>query len=234
MKKEIFKEKCFYFVMALFITTVCLLMCTNHEISKTKKLVEEVEYYDSLNNYNKVYYNRTFNTLKKVNRELYDSLKDYKNQIEFLVQFSHEQQYNTGVVTITKTKHDTVFIDKDIEAKLPKPSTFEYTSEPNDTFTYKLKVNSIFEPNWYSLSVNTKNQFTIVNKQDEPNGPNHITIGSNNGGIVSNVTVFHKEQKRKVADRIAFGPTVNVGYDPINKQWGTVVGVGITFDVKWW
>ena len=108
--------------------------------------------------------------------------------------------------------------------------TYEYTSEPNDTFQYKLNVNSFTEPNWFSIQAKVKNKFTIVNKED--GGVNHTTIGSDNGGTISDVTLWKKEQKKTVWDRISVGPTFTAGYDPINKQWGVMVGFGIGFNVK--
>jgi len=223
-----FKQKCFYIVLFLFIITCGLVWFSHTEYKNSKKLVEEVEYYDSLNNYNKIYYNKKFDELKKENKQLYDSLKKSKSQIEFLVQFTHEKEYETGKVIIKK---DTIYRDSLIEIKLPEPKNFEYTSEPNDTFSYKLTINSSLEPNWYSIKAKTKNKFTIVNKQDSEDGPNHITIGSNTGGITSDVTVFHKKQKRKIWDRVSIGPSVTAGYDAVNKQWGIMAGASVTFDL---
>ena len=189
-----------------------------------------MEYYDSLNNYNKIYYSKTFSELKKENKELYDSLKQYKNQIDFLVQFTHEKDYETGKVDtkpniVDSVVYDTIKVNETLMAK-----TYEYISEPNDTFQYKLNINSYTEPNWYSIKAKVKNKFTIVNKED--GGVNHITIGSGNGGTVSNVTVFNKKEKRSFWNRFSFGPGVTAGYDPINKQWGVVVGATASFDLK--
>ena len=226
---EILKEKCFYVVLTLLITTVGLLIFTHYEIFNTKKLVEEVEFYDSLNNYNKIYYETSFNILKKENRQLYDSLKQYKDKITYLVQFTHEKEYNSGNVhskptVIDSVIHDTITIEKPLIAK-----TYEYVSEPNDTFQYKLHVNSYLEPNWFQLQAKVKNKFTIVNKEE--NGMNHIVIsdGTNNGTI-GNVTVYKKKQS--VWKRFSFGPSATAGYDPINRQWGVVFGVGGTFNLN--
>jgi hypothetical protein len=205
---------------------------SHSQVKETKRLVEEVEYYDSLNRYNKIYYDKTFNELKKENKELYDSLKDYKDQITVLIQFKHEKEYNTGKVTTKPTIKDSIVYDT-IPITIPQVAkTFEYTSEPNDTFQYKLNVNSFTEPNWYSLQAKVSNKFTIVNKQDTPDGPNHITIGNDNGGTISDVTVFKKKEKRKFLNRFSFGPAVTAGYDVINKQWGIMAGASITFDLK--
>ena len=226
--KTPFNHKCFYVVAVLFLITCGLLWFSHGQYEKSRRLIEEVEYYDSLNNYNYIYYSKKFASLKDENRALYDSLKHYKNQIDYIVQFYHEKEYNTGQVTTKPKTKDSVMHDT-----IPQVAkTFEYTSEPNDTFLYKLTINSSLEPNWYSIDAKTKNKFTIVNKQDEEDGPNHITIGSENGGQITDVTVFHKKQKRKTWDRVSVGPSVTGGYDVVNKQWGIMVGASITFDLK--
>ena len=225
--KNILKEKCFYFVLVLFLLTIGLLIFTHYEVNKNKELIGEIEYYDSLHNYHKVYYENSFNALKKTNKELYDSLKDYKDQISYLVQFTHEKEYNTGKIS---TKPHKVEKPNNIADSIPSSKTYEYVSEPNDTFQYKLKINSLTQPNWYSLSAKVKNKFTIVNKEDG-NGGNHITIsdGTTNGTI-SNVTVFKK--KKSFWERFSAGPSITGGYDPINKQWGILAGASVTFDIK--
>ena len=231
MKNPI-KQKYFYVVLILFIIICGLLWFAKKEYDHSRKLVEEVEYIDSLNRYNKIYYDKTFNELKKENKELYDSLKDYKDQITVLIQFKHEKEYNTGKVTTKPTIKDSIVYDT-IPITIPQVAkTFEYISEPNDTFQYKLNVNSFTEPNWYSLQAKVSNKFTIVNKQDSPDGSNHITIGNDNGGTISDVTVFKKKEKRKFLNRFSFGPAVTAGYDVINKQWGIMAGTSITFDLK--
>ena len=225
-----FRQKCFYVVFGLFLITCGLLWFAHKEYVHSKELIEEVEYYDSLNNYNKIYYSKKFNALKKENKQLYDSLKKYKDKIDYVVQFTHEKEYNTGKTTSKPKIKDSTVYDT-IPVLVPQVAkTYEYTSEPNDTFQYKLNVNSFTEPLWYSMSAKVKNKFTIVNKSED--NMNHTTIGSENGGNISDVTLFHKEQKRSVWNRFSIGPAVTAGYDVINKQWGVTAGVSVTYDLK--
>ena len=225
-----FKQKCFWIVLILFLITCGLVWYADKSYNNTRRLVEEVEYYDSLNRYNKIYYSKTFSDLKKENKELYDSLKKYKDKLDIVIQFTHEKEYNTGQVTNKPKIKDSVVYDT-IPVTIPQiAKTYEYTSEPNDTFQYKLNVNSFTEPNWYSIQAKIKNKFTIVNKEE--NGQNHITIDPENGGTITNPTVFKKEKKKSFLDRFAIGPSVTAGYDVVNKQWGVMVGASITFDLK--
>ena len=66
----------------------------------------------------------------------------------------------------------------------------------------------------------------------EEGGANHITIKPDNGGTITNPTVWKKKEKRSFFDRLSFGPGVTAGYDPINKQWGIMVGASVTFNLK--
>lgn len=168
----------------------------------------------------------------KQNKELYDSLKDYKDQVAYLVQFTHEKHYSTGKVSTKPIIKDSIVYDT-IPITVPQVAkTFEYLSEPNDTFQYKLNVNSFTEPNWYSIQAKVKNKFTIVNLQAEEDGLNHLIIDGGNNSTITNVTAFKKKEKRKFWDRWSVGPAVTAGYDIINKQWGVTAGASLTFDLK--
>ena len=217
-------KKCLAIFMACLLVIVGLVAFTHYKLSQAGKKLAEIEYKDSVNNYNKIYYETSIKELKKKNRQLYDSLEASKDQISYLIQFTSNQHYNTGKVII-KEKHDTIYRDSVKEAK-----TFEYTNvNPNDTMQYKLQINSEEEPNWYSLDIRTSTKYTIVNKELE-NGQNHITIGENtHTADITDVTVFKK--KRSFWDRFSVGPSVTAGYDVVNKQFGVMAGGSITFDL---
>ena len=220
-----------WIITLLIVVIVVLIAYFNYELQKKQKKIDEIEYTDTTGTYHKQYYETKFKELKKINRELYDSLKQYKDRIDYIVQFYHEKDYNTGQVH-TKPKIINSVVYDTVPVTIPQVAkTYEYTSEPNDTFQYKLNVNSFTEPNWYSIKAKVKNKFTIVNKEDG-NGMNHITIDPENGGTVSNTTIFKKEKKRSFWDRFSVGPAVTAGYDVVNKQWGIMAGTSVTFDLK--
>ena len=232
--KEFFKElykKYSSWIIAFLLTIVAFLIAYfNYRLEQKQRKIDEIEYTDSTGAYNKLYYEAKFASLKKQNKELYDSLKQYKDKIDYIVQFYHEKEYNTGQVHTKPNIIDSVVYDTIPYTVPPIAKTYEYTSEPNDTFQYKLNVNSFTEPNWYSIQAKVKNKFTIVNKEE--GGMNHITIDPGNGGTITNPTVWKKKEKRSLWDRFSFGPGVTAGYDPINKQFGVVVGASATFDLK--
>ena len=220
-------KKCLAIFMACLLVILGLVAFTHYKLSQANKKLAEIEYKDSVNNYNKIYYETSIKELKKKNRQLYDSLEASKYQIDYLVQFTAKQKYSTGKVIIKKEYiRDTVYQDSIKDAK-----TFEYTNvNPNDTMNYKLQINSTEEPNWYSLDISTSTKYTIVNKELE-NGQNHITIGDEgHNADITDVTVF-KKKKKSFWDRFSVGPSVTAGYDVVNKQWGVMAGGSVTFDL---
>ena len=228
--KKLYEKYSSWIIAFLVVLIIGVIAYFNYRLKEEQKKMDEVEYTDTTGTYNKLYYEKKFKELKKENRELYDSLKQYKDKIDYIVQFYHEKEYNTGQVTTKPNIKDSIVYDT-IPVTIPQIArTYEYLSEPNDTFQYKLNVNSFTEPNWYSIQAKVKNKFTIVNKEE--GGMNHITINPGNGGTITDPTVWKKKEKRSLWDRFSFGPGVTAGYNPINKQFGVVVGASVTFDLK--
>ena len=228
--KKFYNRFSSWIITLLIVVIVGLIAYFNYELQKKQKKIDEIEYTDTTRTYHKQYYETKFKELKKINRELYDSLKQYKDKIDYIVQFYHEKDYNTGQVHTKPKIIDSVVYDTVLVTIPQVAKTYEYTSEPNDTFQYKLNVNSFTEPLWYSIDAKVKNKFTIVNK-DEGNGINHIAIQPNNGGTIYDPTIFKKEKKRTFWERFSVGPAVTAGYDVINKQWGITAGAAVTFDL---
>lgn len=196
--------------------------------------VNKTEYVDSTGVHHVEYNSSDFSALKKENKQLYDSLKQYKNQIDYLVQFNYNKGYNTGkVITKTTTKEVPVYI-KDESGKYveynEEAKTYEYKNEPNDTLQYNLKINSTREPNWYELNVKTYDKITIVNK-DDGNNKNHLTINTDNKADVSDVTVFKKKEKKHIMNVISVGPTVGYGYSLKSHKLEPFIGISISYNI---
>ena len=209
---------------SLFIVIVAVCMLSTFIVTKrcSTQLSRGVisngtEYVDSANVYNKIYTDEEFKSLRKENKKLYDSLKASKNQINYLLQFKYDKSYSSGKVDIGNKAPS-------LEAK-----DYVYESTKNDSFEYKLTINSEKEPNYYKLDARFKEKFTIVNKNQD--GMNHTTIQGDGKGDIKDVTVFNKKQKTKFADRFSVGPSVTFGYDPIHKNIGCMVGVSLTYNL---
>jgi hypothetical protein len=182
------------------------------------------------NKHTTIVYEQKLETLKKTNKELYDSLKIYKDEIDYLAQFKHTKEYvvHEVIKPIEKNDESADSVNVKVEEEI-KEFVYE-NKEPNDTLNYKLRIGSTVEPNWYSINFKVSETFTLVNK--EVNGINETTIAPSTGsGVISNVTVLKQKEKFKLKDRIAIGPSVTAGYCLINKKVDVMVGVSVTFDL---
>ena len=215
-------------VVAIFMSLIGVHMC-----SKLKK-VKKIEYTDSICVHHVKYNDGKFSDLKKENEQLYDSLKKYKKQIDYLVQFTYEKTYTTNKVVIKKESDAQQTYTKNQDGNLVEniedAKTYEYSNEPNDSINYQLKINSTREPNWYSLDVKMHDRITIVNK-NEGNGDNHLTISTDNKAEISNTTVFKKKRKKNIFNKIAIVPGIYYGYDIKNKSIGYGVAVTIGYNI---
>ena len=219
------KDYCSVINIALFIITLVFGTIAIKRTNNTRDIIENIEYVDSTNTFNKIYYDTKISNLKKKNKELYDSLKTCRDQITYLVQFKYEKTYSTGKVSTKEKPKQTV---KPIEVDTTS-TTYEYSNSEKDTLNYRLKINSQKEPNWYSLDVTVSDKFTIVNKSDGE-GMNMISIHGENEGNVSDVTVFKKKDKSyRLKDHIYTGPTVTAGYDMLNNNFGVMVGWSVGY-----
>ena len=198
-----------------------------------KDKLDEIELVNEKNEYRKIYYESEISELKKKNKALYDSIKGFKDQVSWLVQFKYEKEYDTGVVVtkpIEEPKKDSTDVNSDT-ATYVKPEIKEYTfsSELNDTMNYRLTIGALSEPYWYRLHVILSDKFTIVNK--DKGEMNDVTIGGQHQGTISDVTVFTKKEKETFWDRFAIGPSVSYSYDPRTRSLGPTVGISITYNL---
>jgi hypothetical protein len=186
--------------------------------NKVNKGLDRIEVVNEDGLHTSIYYDKTISSLKQENKELYDSIKGFKDEIDYLVQFKYKKTYRVDTVYC-----DTTHTDKDV-------TVFEYdNTEKNDSMNYHLEIASKEEPRWYRLNVEVGDQFTIVNKRDAE-GLNITDIKSENKAEVSSVVVFHKKQS--FWKNFSVGPSVNVGYDVLNNQVGLNVGFGVTFRIN--
>lgn len=207
-------------VYGLFLIIICVLLCRVHNITKiTEEQIQEFEHYNESDGlYTKLYYDQTIESLKKENKELYDSIKIFKDEIDYLVQFKYQKEFSTGKIDVSK---DTI---KNEEIK-----TFEYNSNENDTLKYNLKIGSVKEPNWYSIDFSVSDDFTIINKKI--NDVNKIDIKTDNGGKIDNTTIIKVKEKKNILNNFAIGPSITCGYDFAKKEPEFIVGFSITYDI---
>ena len=121
-------------------------------------------------------------------------------------------------ITRWKTKVDTLFKYKENDT-IPhvvelKGKTYSNTiTDSNDTITYHAHVSGY-----------------DVDNQDYPR-LDSIGFTLRRFNIQTNTTstrVVNAHQKRQF---ITTSPSITVGYDPVNKQWGAMVGISLNFNV---
>lgn len=214
--------KKYYIYILLIITILILGIKLNYEMGKRNKLLTDpivVENGDS-GRYSVIYYSQdSYKWLKSQNQDLYDSLKKYKNQIDFITQFNYYKEYKTDTVVV-----DTTSVNEDV-------AVYEYTNEPNDSLQYNLTIGSTVPPRWYMLKMSVADQFTIVNKSD--GDLNNTSIESKNGGELSSVIVYNPNTSTKQSfwNRFSIGPSVTTGYCINNKNLDVMFGFSVTYNI---
>ena len=190
------------------------IMCMQNKIEKNNQFIEKelMQGFTQKENMDKL-----FEELKNENKELYDSLKIYKDKIKTVIQFKYKKEYIT----------DTVYITKETPSNI---NVYSYKNNTNDSINYKLQIGSTVEPNWYSLNMSVSDRFTIVTKNIGSN-INVTDIKSDSEGQINNVTVFTKKEKKSVFDNFAIGPSITYGYDLHERKPTFVVGVSATYNL---
>lgn len=212
-----------YILYALFLISICCLTYHNFRLNKlAKKSVVKIEEIKSDSSQIAIiHYEEKIKDLSNVNKELYDSIKIFKDKIDYLVQFRYNKKYKTGKVKTDSIKNK---INKDTII-----NTYEF-SEKNDTVSYKLMIGSQVKPEWYSLDFNVSDKFTIVNK--DYGNFNKLDINSNSSGIINDVTVLKKKEKNRIIDNFSIGPSLSLGYNFGSKEPEIILGISITYDIK--
>lgn len=152
-------------------------------------------------------------------------LNDYKkfvSSIDFTTIVTTDTVYETKTyrdtvpeyITKWKTKTDTLFKENDSIPHVVelKGKTYSNTiTDSNDTITYQAHisgydVDSVGYPRLDSIGFSLK-RFNIQTNTTQ---------------------VVNVPQKQKL---LTTSPSITVGYDPINKQWGAMVGLSLNFNV---
>ena len=154
-------------------------------------------------------------------------LHDYKqlvSSIDYSTIVTTDTIYETKTLTDTvpeyitkwKTKTDTLFKENDSIPHVVqlKGKTYSNTiTDDNDTITYQAHisgydVDSQEYPRLDSIGFTLRRFITQTN--------------------TTSTQVVNAHQKRQF---ITTSPSVTLGYDPVNKQWGAMVGVSLNFNV---
>lgn len=152
--------------------------------------------------------------------------KDFVNSIDTttLTIVEKDTVYETKTLTDTvpqfitrwKTKTDTLFKGNDSTPHLVELKGKTYcniVTDDNDTITYKAHISG-YDMNNSQYPRLDSIEFTL----------RRFNIQTN----TTSTRVVNVPQKQKL---LTTSPSVTLGYDPINKQWGAMVGVSLNFNV---
>lgn len=154
-------------------------------------------------------------------------LYDYKkliSSIDCTTIVTTDTVYQTKTLTDTvpqyitrwKTKRDTLFKENDTIPHLVqlKGKTYSNTvTDDNDTITYHAHISGY-----------------DVDNQEYPR-LDSIEFTLRRLNLQTNTTLTQVVNVPKKRQFITTSPSVTVGYDPVNKQWGTMVGLSVNFNV---
>lgn len=181
-----------------------------------KSNIANNEEYSKDNTYVRIYESQKIEKLKNENKQLYDSIKNLQN-VESVIEVRYKYKYRT----------DTVYADKSLSEVQKTDSVYDFHSD-NDTVNYNLKIKAN-ELQWYTMDFTINDKFTIVNQNE--NNLNKTTVTHSDNVTIDGTTVYHKQDNiNKWYNRFSVGPTIGVGVNQ-KGQFGTYVGVGITFNL---
>ena len=166
--------------------------------------------------YVKIYESQTIESLKKENRELYDSIRRL-NDVESAIEIRYKYKYVTD--TITKTEF--VYNKND--------SVYHYHND-NDTITCDIdvKANNI---EWIQNRFTINDRFMIINR--EKDGMNQTFINHGENTTVDAVDTWHRiEDKQKWHKNFHLGIQAGFGYGVFNRKPDIFIGVGVSYDLK--
>ena len=205
---DIIQWICIIFLLMVCITGSLFKKSNNDFIKDTEYQKEQA--------YVKIYESQTIESLKKENRELYDSIKRL-NDVESAIEIRYKYKYVTDTITKTEFVYNT------------NDSVYHYHND-NDTITCDIdvKANNI---EWIQNRFTINDRFMIINR--EKDGMNQTFINHGENTTVDAVDTWHRiEDKQKWHKNFHLGIQAGFGYGVFNRKPDIFIGVGVSYDLK--
>lgn len=205
---DIIQWICIIFLLMVCITGSIFKKSDNDFIKDTEYQKEQA--------YVKIYESQTIESLKKENRELYDSIKRL-NDVESAIEIRYKYKYVTDTITKTEFVYNT------------NDSVYHYHND-NDTITCDIdvKANNI---EWIQNRFTINDRFMIINR--EKDGMNQTFINHGENTTVDAVDTWHRiEDKQKWHKNFHLGIQAGFGYGVFNRKPDIFIGVGVSYDLK--
>lgn len=205
---DIIQWICIIFLLMVCITGSIFKKSDNDFIKDTEYQKEQA--------YVKIYESQTIESLKKENRELYDSIKRL-NDVESAIEIRYKYKYVTDTITKTEFVYNT------------NDSVYHYHND-NDTITCDIdvKANNL---EWIQNRFTINDRFMIINR--EKDGMNQTFINHGENTTVDAVDTWHRiEDKQKWHKNFHLGIQAGFGYGVFNRKPDIFIGVGVSYDLK--
>ena len=205
---DIIQWICIIFLLMVCITGSIFKKSDNDFIKDTEYQKEQA--------YVKIYESQTIESLKKENRELYDSIKRL-NDVESAIDIRYKYKYVTDTITKTEFVYNT------------NDSVYHYHND-NDTITCDIdvKANNL---EWIQNRFTINDRFMIINR--EKDGMNQTFINHGENTTVDAVDTWHRiEDKQKWHKNFHLGIQAGFGYGVFNRKPDIFIGVGVSYDLK--
>lgn len=205
---DIIQWICIIFLLMVCITGSIFKKSDNDFIKDTEYQKEQA--------YVKIYESQTIESLKKENRELYDSIRRL-NDVESAIEIRYKYKYVTDTITKTEFVYNT------------NDSVYHYHND-NDTITCDIdvKANNL---EWIQNRFTINDRFMIINR--EKDGMNQTFINHGENTTVDAVDTWHRiEDKQKWHKNFHLGIQAGFGYGVFNRKPDIFIGVGVSYDLK--
>ena len=198
-------------ILLLAISCFCI---WNDSRKKQNALVEEVNFQKNKTQYVSISNEKSLSELKKVNQELYDSIRKIKD-IKEAIQIKYITKYETDTIPLGEINI--------------KDSLYHYIQN-SDTISYDLVIKGKYV-DWFKLGFSIQDSLMIVTRSKNGQSETIITHGENT--TITDATIFipKKTWIEKVKEKTYFGVGVGAGYGVINKKPDIYIGInaGIKF-----
>ena len=187
--------------------------------------------------------------LKHLNRDLYDEVKKQQGKVvslnKIVFKLKQDKEILKKYVDDTKTKYDSVIINKDSTYTIPWTLAYTYDENNYDIFKGETKID-VEDTTIYHIRTGLYERETNISLtwgQKEENGKLRIFVETKYPGfspqslsgvlIDPNTNPLMRDlyKKRHWFTGFGIGPTFNIGYDMINQKTGIFIGVGIYYNL---
>lgn len=218
------QKKIIYIVQWVLIALLALILIFTWIFKKSDNLVTDLES-KTEQTYIKVYESDEIKSLKKQNKELYDSIKKLSN-VESGIEIRYKYKYQTDTIWVTDfIKEETAQKDSSIN----QPIIYQYTAD-NDTVRYDMEIKAR-DLLWARGNFTINDKFQIINR--EKDGQNELIVNHGKNTEIEGVDAWHRvEDKQKWYKNFHFGVQLGAGYGVINRKFDVFVGAGLIYVIK--